>query len=1324
MRKMFLSAILVMASVVAAFAVDVKVTMNTISTTMTLADKATGTPVSVGEPATRVYNFAADEGTYILTAYDTDGTTINGTIELNISEENKEFKIFTITSYATNSGWEYGTDYTINVELTSKYGAEQIITLGDSKTAGRKTFLALEGSTYYLDIIPTAARVAEGFTTLYKNGTINFNVNAQGAIPEAVDFTITVPEGAIAFVGRKTAHFVSFKEIAASSVDGQTYHYTLAKGTEYNYRVSKEGALTNAGVFKSDIENLVITEENMTAKDPKWIDHDVKSNDGYNVADIFLNINPQEHLKLNQGDTYDVLALRNWEIINSITANYFIEPDYTYTVTNLNGEADNSVVTVDADGTLHAIANGSAIVTVTYDAIRMTGMTGGEYWSAIWPENTGVFVVTVGDAATGIELGMTINETNEEKYKLAGTAYDADFDVFYFLDTEESYAYTFKPANVKSVKVAYPTIGANAATYNGFTTEGVTYNSETQEYTVAVKLGRQIVQLTNEAGVSEYQVLVGKPVHIETIAQGREQTGNFRPGDKVTVQLSGLFHPANKLAGVHNFSATTVYKHGDTELKSSGNQYTYCSTPAAQAITITLAEDLDIEANEYKYELTNGVIRVSGFGDPIGNHRNTSKKFGRSPNFTAISQQAVFGHLPQVVLPLAAKAADKTISFNISEEDATITVLDYNGKALTANEGKYTVNTYNYTYLIEKKGYKSVAGEVKVTDSSDDNITIDITLEAIAADDLGWDGVTVSYEPEQEEGVYVIKNGYNLAWLAAQVNGGNYTLNAKLANDITLNDYNWTPIGGSSAAKAYKGQFDGQGYTISGLKIEATTTYQALFGYVNNGSISNLTVEGSVTSTANYAAGIAAYLNASTMTGCTNRVNVIGNQNVAGLAGYANGATTIDRCANTADVTAIANYAGGITANAMNASVVISNCYNTGTITGVNYVAGISAHVQNANATIKNVYNVGIINGMDANVGAIRGHLTNGKYENIYAIAAYATDEAATVPTEIRSNIQFARGEVAAALGEAFGQTIGTDVYPVLGGAAVYANEIGEQTIYLNTTEVVNNAVATMENEEDGIQLNSEKQVWFGKEPLANGANLWTSGDYTLYTYQDASDWGTYYYAFYASNETQNTSKGSQEPYRSAVGGGNESTNFAVWSSDYYGTNSIRSNNPMPVAGMYVTNNAYTVNEMANGGFAKKFEDTDWLSLVCVGKLAGVVTGSVNFVLARDGKYIKDWTYVDLSELGQVNEVMFYMDGSDKGTWGLNTPSYFCFDDFGAAMPVGYTAPEMVSFESAATPTALEETEAATAADKQLRNGVLYIIRDGKMYNAQGQIVK
>lgn len=40
----------------------------------------------------------------------------------------------------------------------------------------------------------------------------------------------------------------------------------------------------------------------------------------------------------------------------------------------------------------------------------------------------------------------------------------------------------------------------------------------------------------------------------------------------------------------------------------------------------------------------------------------------------------------------------------------------------------------------------------------------------------------------------------------------------------------------------------------------------------------------------------------------------------------------------------------------------------------------------------------------------------------------------------------------------------------------------------------------------------------------------------------------------------------------------------------------------------------------------------------------------------------RGWKYVDLTPLGTVNELYFTMDGTDRGDWGLNTPTYFALD--------------------------------------------------------------
>jgi hypothetical protein len=62
-------------------------------------------------------------------------------------------------------------------------------------------------------------------------------------------------------------------------------------------------------------------------------------------------------------------------------------------------------------------------------------------------------------------------------------------------------------------------------------------------------------------------------------------------------------------------------------------------------------------------------------------------------------------------------------------------------------------------------------------------------------------------------------------------------------------------------------------------------------------------------------------------------------------------------------------------------------------------------------------------------------------------------------------------------------------------------------------------------------------------------------------------------------------------------------------------------------------------------------------------------TGKVEFYLAdfRNGKslIVKDWTYVDLSSLKLVDRIKCTLTSSDNGDYGMNTPGYFCIDNFG-----------------------------------------------------------
>ena len=116
-----------------------------------------------------------------------------------------------------------------------------------------------------------------------------------------------------------------------------------------------------------------------------------------------------------------------------------------------------------------------------------------------------------------------------------------------------------------------------------------------------------------------------------------------------------------------------------------------------------------------------------------------------------------------------------------------------------------------------------------------------------------WDGSTAAAfagGDGTEANPYQISNGAELAYLAAQVNGGTTTYEGQylvLTNDIVLNSgnastwessapaNNFTAIGTWSSA--FGGNFDGNGKTISGIYINANTDSHGLFGVIQGGAV-------------------------------------------------------------------------------------------------------------------------------------------------------------------------------------------------------------------------------------------------------------------------------------------------------------------------------------------------------------------------------------------------------------------------------------------------------------------------------------------------------
>ena len=310
----------------------------------------------------------------------------------------------------------------------------------------------------------------------------------------------------------------------------------------------------------------------------------------------------------------------------------------------------------------------------------------------------------------------------------------------------------------------------------------------------------------------------------------------------------------------------------------------------------------------------------------------------------------------------------------------------------------------------------------------------------------------------------------------------------------------WTPIGKDKTQ--FKGVFDGAGHKITGLYINSTEYYQGLFGYLGlGGEIKYLGVEGTV-SGLYYVGGVCGY-SIGRITGCYNIGAVTGTDNIGGLCGFNDG--RIIGCYNIGAVTGYIDLRYGTGSNiggvcgineAWYGNASITNCYNTGTVSGRRYVGGVcGANVAESNftATITNCY------------------YNSEKYTG----NAIGTNNVTVTNVEGKTTAQFRSGEVAYLLsqgteGSVWGQQLGTDDYPVLSDYkvikaakgdkdannndtywATFSNLNSDATLLVPSARNLNVYNATVSNGTMTLKMRIDSQVAKGE-----GVLLKTDGEY------------------------------------------------------------------------------------------------------------------------------------------------------------------------------------------------------------------------------------
>lgn len=295
-----------------------------------------------------------------------------------------------------------------------------------------------------------------------------------------------------------------------------------------------------------------------------------------------------------------------------------------------------------------------------------------------------------------------------------------------------------------------------------------------------------------------------------------------------------------------------------------------------------------------------------------------------------------------------------------------------------------------------------------------------------------WAQTPPSKGDGKKDSPYIITKAEELAWFRDQVNSGQYSICAKIADNVevidmstvchaadksqNLEEKSWVPIGNKNIVK-YRGTFDGNGKTITNLYINASQTSQnnmGLFGYTYQSTIKNLTFENAnVTNTqsntgilvgkagygstlqnikisttcqikgGDYTGGIAGYLDGNAYN-CVNCATVQGIKSVGGLFGrYSRKGNSITACANYGNVTASSDMVGGLVG--YYSSGTIQDCANYGDVKGTYRVAGMAGFV--SEGKVQNVFSYGNVSATDntQEVGMAFGYSSKGATEGMVA---------------------------------------------------------------------------------------------------------------------------------------------------------------------------------------------------------------------------------------------------------------------------------------------------------------------------------------------------
>ena len=868
---------------------------------------------------------------------------------------------------------------------------------------------------------------APSYNVVTKNITIANAVELDITAPTTAEFTLFFQ-----YNNFNTRAVEPYKTAKDDATGMTTYSYRVSeRNNNYTWRLVDETGtyVTKAGWLSSLNQKTekTITFDSGAPTDRKShsfkdLGTTVSSRD---EADLQVFLSHSGFMSVS--DTYRIRAYRMWELINNDAGNIMVEPSFNIQVLQGNPADVTQVSGGNAVGNwLDVTPTGTDIVAVTYDAIDLyndkdVAGTHGGLFPATAPERTGVFVIT-NKAAGKADAVIRFNGGTTSP---RGAEWDYNYDTWYYLDTDEAPTLDF--TTTKGATASYAVVTTDAAlnsTLSGWTEltadENGMFHASLLPFRTAKTLGGTVIlKLTDSTGTS-YRL--ARVAQMSVTVKNASNSGEpIMPGDKVTLSFDGLYRGVDKVSGI--FNPLTLNLNYSAEEEESKGQLTQYWQMDRASVTVEMPTDITFPEGSDKTTvmvtdgyISGGMYSAASPFDTLYNMTDT----GVGTNFSAVTTSFVASRLADVSVEVNTKVTYNVKLVPVDEngnvfEDLTPTLKDGDNKLLTAEaDGTYKLGYGSYTYAIEQLGYVRTSGSFKLGSADAEKvengvITVKFTVRKAAEN--AWDGKTATEPKTGENGVYLIGTGAELAWFAQKVNGGSTKISGILTADIDLAGYEWTPIG--TASKQFAGTFDGQNHTVDNLSINYSSTtpiplYRGLFGWVSGANVTdrakieNMTVNGTVVASSTksvndaYVGGIAGRADYADLTNlhanvdvsikrtsgnyqsvggvvggtyyslnvtnCSNSGNVTGWRYCAGIVGNissGNQPSTITGCVNTGSITAPSTCAAGIVSNLPNGCKVTA-CYNTGTIkAGGNYPAGIVGYC--ANSEVRSCFNLGTV---------------------------------------------------------------------------------------------------------------------------------------------------------------------------------------------------------------------------------------------------------------------------------------------------------------------------------------------------------------------------